>query len=75
MNSVILLGVKLGAHTIVAAGSVFTKSFPEDYCVVAGSSAKIKRYLDKEKFMPWQDEMNFIGLFQKMYLKKILRVY
>ena len=51
MNSVILPGVKLGTRTIVAAGSVVTKSFPEGYCVIAGSPAKIIRYLDKEKFM------------------------
>jgi len=36
MNSVILPGVKLGTRTIVAAGSVVAKSFPEDYCVIAG---------------------------------------
>ena len=40
MNSVILPGVKLGTRTIVAAGSVVTKSFPEGYCVIAGSPAK-----------------------------------
>ncbi|MCZ6594930.1 MAG: hypothetical protein O6943_08450 [Bacteroidetes bacterium] len=40
MNSVILPRVKLGTHTIVAAGSVVAKSFPEGYCVIAGSPAK-----------------------------------
>lgn len=45
MNSVILPGVKLGVHTIVGAGSVVTKSFPEGNCVIAGNPAKIIRKL------------------------------
>ncbi|MBQ6719176.1 MAG: acyltransferase [Oscillospiraceae bacterium] len=40
MNSVILPGVVLGDHTIVGAGSVVTKSFPEGHCVIAGSPAR-----------------------------------
>lgn len=41
MNSVVLPGVILGDHTIVGAGSVVTKSFPEGNCVIAGNPAKI----------------------------------
>lgn len=48
INSVLLPGVTLGEHTIVGAGSVVTKSFPEGNCVVAGNPAKILRRLDKD---------------------------
>lgn len=45
MNSVLLPGVTLGEHTIVGAGSVVTKSFPEGNCVIAGNPAKIIKQL------------------------------
>lgn len=40
MNAMILPGVHLGPHTIVGAGAVVTKSFPEGWCVIAGNPAK-----------------------------------
>lgn len=49
MNTVILPGVILGPHTIVAAGSVVTRSFPEGHCLVGGVPARtIKKYNSKE---------------------------
>lgn len=41
MNSVILPGVILGNGTIVAAGSVVTRSFEEGSCVIGGTPAKL----------------------------------
>lgn len=41
MNSVILPGVELGENTIVAAGAVVTKSFPQGKVVLAGVPAKV----------------------------------
>lgn len=41
MNSVILPGVVLGDRTIVGAGAVVTKSFPEGNCIIGGIPAKI----------------------------------
>lgn len=45
MNSTILPGITLGERTIVGAGSVVTKSFPEGNCIIAGNPAKFIRYL------------------------------
>lgn len=45
MNSIILPGVVLGNQTIVAAGSVVTKSFPDGKVVVGGVPAKILKNL------------------------------
>ncbi|WP_241156048.1 acyltransferase [Adlercreutzia sp. ZJ154] len=41
MNSVILPGVVLGENTVVAAGAVVTKSFPEGRCTIGGVPAKV----------------------------------
>ena len=65
MNSVITAGVTLGTRTIVAAGAVVTKSFPDGYCVLAGVPAKIIKYLDKEEFKPWHMENEYYGYIPK----------
>ncbi|RJE71712.1 acyltransferase [Reichenbachiella sp. MSK19-1] len=44
-NCVILPGVKIAEHTIVAAGAVVTKSFLEGNCVLGGVPAKIVKVL------------------------------
>jgi acetyltransferase-like isoleucine patch superfamily enzyme len=43
---IILPGVALGEHTIVAAGAVVTKSFPEGDQVLAGNPAKIVKKIE-----------------------------
>jgi len=46
MNSMILPGVTLGNKTIVGAGSIVTKSFPDGNCVIAGNPARKLRALE-----------------------------
>lgn len=44
-NCIILPGVELGEHTIVAAGAVVTKSFPEGNQIIGGNPARIIKAL------------------------------
>ena len=44
-NVIILPNVHLGEHTIVAAGAVVTKSFPDGNQLIAGNPAKLIRNL------------------------------
>jgi acetyltransferase-like isoleucine patch superfamily enzyme len=45
-NVVVLPGVTLGDHTVVGAGAVVTKSFPEGCVVLAGNPARVIKTLD-----------------------------
>ncbi|HOT94328.1 MAG TPA: DapH/DapD/GlmU-related protein [Methanoregulaceae archaeon] len=47
MNAVILPGVHLGPRTIVGAGAIVTRSFPEGHCVIVGNPARVVRYLPR----------------------------
>ena len=48
-NCVILPGVELGEHTIVAAGTVVTHSFPDGNQVIGGIPAKVIRKTSEYK--------------------------
>lgn len=65
MNSVITAGVELGPRTIVAAGAVVTKSFPDGFCVLAGIPAKKIKDLDSSLFKPWTYEHEYYGFIPK----------
>lgn len=75
MNSVVTAGVTLGPRTIVAAGAVVTKSFPEGFCVLAGVPAKVVKYLDKEKFIPWHYEQEYYGYIPKDKFESVRKKY
>ena len=47
-NAVILPGVSIGKHSVVAAGSVVTRSVPS-YSVCAGNPARVIKHFDFEK--------------------------
>jgi hypothetical protein len=49
MNVVVLPGVLLGPCTVVAAGSVVNKSFPEGYELIGGTPAKLIKKLNRYK--------------------------
>jgi len=78
MNAVILPGVVLGDFTIVGAGAIVTKSFPEGYCVIAGNPAKVIRQLDPTKCKRYKSYPEYIGFIRRknfeQYRKKNLRV-
>jgi acetyltransferase-like isoleucine patch superfamily enzyme len=48
-NAVVLDGCQIGSHSVVAAGAVVTKSFPE-YSIVAGNPAR--RVRDRRESTP-----------------------
>lgn len=77
MNAVILPGVHLGKRTIVGAGSVVTKSFPEGFCVIAGNPAKIIKKLNPNDFVPTQFRTEYYGYINKdkfkLYAQKHLK--
>jgi acetyltransferase-like isoleucine patch superfamily enzyme len=78
MNAVIMPNVELGDHTIVAAGSVVTKAFPNGYCVLAGNPAKQIKTLQKETCIEYKNPFEYYGYIKKeefaAYRKKYLRV-
>jgi acetyltransferase-like isoleucine patch superfamily enzyme len=46
-NAVILPGVELGNHVVIAAGAIVTKSFKENDILIAGVPAKVVKKLGK----------------------------
>lgn len=61
MGAIILPGVELGDYTIVAAGSVVSKSFSEGFCVIGGNPAKLIKTIEKEKCVFHKSEHEYNG--------------
>lgn len=74
-NVNILAGVTLGPRTIVGAGAVVTKSFPEGYCVLGGNPAKVIKYLEKDKVTPWHYPQEYYGYFTEAQFEKYKKKY
>ena len=47
-NAMIMAGVVLGPRTVVAAGAVVTKSFPEGFVLIGGNPAKIIKEIPRD---------------------------
>ena len=61
MGSLIMPGVTLGDYTVVAAGSVVTKSFPEGFCVIGGNPARKIKELDPSECKLHKSEFEYNG--------------
>jgi acetyltransferase-like isoleucine patch superfamily enzyme len=61
MNAVILPGVRIGDHTIVAAGAIVTKSFVEGYCVLAGNPARVVKEIERSGLVQERNSNEYIG--------------
>lgn len=70
MGAVILPGVELGEFTIIAAGAIVTKSFPEGYCVVGGNPAKIIKQLDPSECVRYESDFEYHGYIKKDKFEK-----
>ena len=75
MNSIVTAGVVLGPRTIVAAGAVVTKSFPDGFCILAGVPAKVVKYLDKECFQHWHLVNQYYGYIPKEKFESVRTKY
>jgi len=78
MNSIVLPGVILGDFTIIAAGTVVTKSFENGYCIIAGNPAKEIKKIPKEECILFENKYKYNGYIKfdrfEMYRKTKLNV-
>lgn len=61
MNAVILPGVTLGDHTVVGAGAVVARSFPDGYCVLGGVPARLIKKLDPARIREHRNQYEYVG--------------
>lgn len=60
-NAVVLSGVNLGDHTVVAAGAVVTHSFEDGHVVLAGNPARVIKKLNKEEVVAFDHPWHYRG--------------
>jgi acetyltransferase-like isoleucine patch superfamily enzyme len=78
MNSVILPGVELGDFSIIGAGTIVTKSFPEGYVVLGGAPARVIKKINPEECIRFESEIKFNGYIKhesfEKYRKRHLKI-
>lgn len=57
----IMAGVVLGPRTVVAAGAVVTKSFPEGFVLIGGNPVKVIKPISREEFVPRRYKREMYG--------------
>ena len=72
-NAMIMPGVKLGPRTIVGAGAVVTRSFPDGYCIIAGNPARLIKKLDPTRFKPTNFGVEYYGFISKKDFPKFAK--
>lgn len=75
MNSTVLPNVTLGDFTIVAAGSVVTKSFEQGYCVIAGNPAKEIKKINQEECTKFKNTKEYNGYIEKEKFEIFRKTY
>lgn len=75
MNAVILPGVVLGKHTVVAAGSVVKDSFPDGFCILAGNPAKVIKRIEIDLTENYVENEEMYGYIHKDKFGEYSRKY
>jgi len=71
----IMPGVTLGDFTIVAAGSIVTKSFTEGHCVIGGNTAKVLKNLEPDKCVRFENKIPYYGYLNHSQFIKYRKKY
>jgi acetyltransferase-like isoleucine patch superfamily enzyme len=74
-SSTILPGVELGEFTIVGAGAVVTKSFPDGFVVIGGNPAKVIRKITPVQCLRYELRDKFHGYLPEKQFRKFRSHY
>lgn len=61
MGAKVMPGVTLGDFTVVGAGSIVTRSFPDGHCIIAGNPARLIRKLEVERCVRYEHATRYYG--------------
>lgn len=75
MGAIILPGVELGDFTIVAAGSIVTKSHLDGYAVLGGNPARVIKVLDRSKCVHHRSEFEYNGYIPSAEFEQFRKTY